>query len=201
MANTDVSTAAAKKAKREQVTDREYIGDDNQPVKDPREATGFYIKHLRTGTEIVRQVEQFSPGVIRAAALFGLVTVATNAMGGLSADDAEDALLARIETLDNGEWTSRTGATGPRISMLADALVAAKAADGEEISVADATAYLKSLSDAERKDLSEVAEVKAEYSALRAKAAAERAERDRQAVTKDSGKPSGLGNIKIPSAA
>lgn len=74
-----------------------------------------------------------APGVGRAAAAFGINTSAGNAgntvkgEGGEAADLSEriEAIKARLETFSEGRWESeRASATGPRTSMVLEAIKA-----------------------------------------------------------------------------
>ena len=65
------------------------------------ENDGFKIEFVKSGHTIEKKLEDFTKEVLNAAALFGLVTSITNAMGGES-DPDEQVVAAedRLETLD-----------------------------------------------------------------------------------------------------
>lgn len=162
------------KAKRPAVTERTWINADGTETKDPREAKGVRIEVIGSGPVEVF-AEQMKPGVRNAAELFGYNIVLTNTMGGLRGDEAMEAMLARLETLEAGEWTSRKGAEGPRVSLLVEAVVAAYAKAGKTKDPEEVKLSLLEKGDEGRKAVLANPQVKAEYDRLRAEAAAERA--------------------------
>jgi hypothetical protein len=174
MTNIDAAPAAAPAAKRRQVTERTWLDDAGGEVKDPRYATGIRIEVLGAGT-FEAKPEDYSPEVQNALTLFGLNIVLTNTLGGLAGAEAYEALQARDETLRAGEWTSRKGAEGPRISLLVQAMVAALAKDGIERDPDDVKTALIAKGEEGRKAVLGNPKVRAEYDRLRAEAAAKRA--------------------------
>ena len=63
------------------------------------------------------------PGMIRAAAGFGLLTTVCNAFGGENDPyEAREKALARLETIaDDGKWAAERQ-TGPRVTLLVEAV-------------------------------------------------------------------------------
>lgn len=169
--NTSESTPA--KAKRPAVTERTWLK-GNEEIKDPREATAVKIEVMGSG-DIVADPSEFSTGVQNALTLFGLNIVLTNTMGGLRGDEAFEAMMSRLETLQAGEWTSRKGAEGPRISQLVQALFNIYEKAGEPRSMEALTEAVKTKDEEWRKATAARPNIKAELDRLRAEAAAKRA--------------------------
>lgn len=167
---TAEATAEAKRAK---VSNRVWLK-GSEETKDPREADGLRITVIDGGT-FEGRVSDYDAGVQNALALFGLNIVLTNTMGGQKGEEAFESIMSRHETLAAGEWTSRKGAEGPRISLLAQAVVAAYAKTGVEKTIESVTAALIAGGEEARKKTAANAAVKAEYDRLRAEAAAARA--------------------------
>lgn len=188
MSNTDTGTTPTSKAKRERVTKRTWLKkDENGQVsetKDIREANGQRIEVIGGGT-YESFTGDFAEPIQNGFMLFGQNIALTNTLGGLSGDEAFEALMARHETLAAGEWSDRKGAEGPRVSLLAQAVVAAFAAAGQTREVeAVKTMLLEKGADYRKaligKDGNKA--VKAEYDRLRAEAAAERARKSAEAA-------------------
>lgn len=159
--------------KRVQVTKRLWLLGDKE-TKDPREADGLSIEVL--GYEpIVIKMDSFEAPVRNACELFGMNIVLTNTMGGLRGEEAYEAISARLETLESGEWVSRKGATGPRLGLLAEAVVAAMAKAGQTRDLEETKQKLKEKGDEGRKAVLENKSIKAEYDRLRAEAMAAKA--------------------------
>ena len=182
---------AGAKGKRAAVTKRTWLGQDGSPVTDAREAGGVQIDVLGDGGgQIKAFVADFSDGVRKALASFGLNIVLTNTMGGLKGADAMDAMAARLETLEAGEWSSRKGGGGPQISMLAAAIHEVLTSEGKAgaLTVEAVGQRLKDGGEDFRKKQADNAKVKAVYDRLRAEAAAKRAaESGKRAETADTG--------------
>lgn len=180
MANTDTEdngdggeAAVQEGKKRVQVTKRLWlIGSDE--TKDPREADGLSIEVI--GFEpIVIKMADFDAPVRNACELFGMNIVLTNTMGGLKGEEAYEAISARLETLQSGEWVSRKGATGPRLGLLAEAVVAAMAKAGQTRDLEQTKKTLKEKGDEGRTEILKNKQIKAEYDRLRAEAMAAKA--------------------------
>lgn len=183
MSNTDTTAAPATpaKEKRERVTKRTWLKNDESgaliETKDIREAVGQKIEVIGGGTFQALQTE-YSDDIRNAFALFGQNIALTNTLGGLKGDEAFEALMARDETLRAGQWSDRKGSEGPRVSLLAQAVVAAFAKAGQEREVEEVKNMLLEKGEDYRKALigkDGNKAVKAEYDRIRAEAAADRA--------------------------
>lgn len=168
--------------KRDKVTKREWLMADGSGTKDPREAHSVKIEVLGGAGTIAAAPADFSEQVQNALALFGLNIVLTNTMGGLKGDEAFEAMAARLETLQNGEWTDRKGADGPRISQLVAAVIAAFRKRGEERDEDTMTAKIKGMEAEARKSLAEDPEVKLELDRIKMEAAQERFRKSEEAA-------------------
>lgn len=181
----------SKGRKRPKVTERTWLKDrEGTATKDPREARGVRIEVFGAGENagIVEVFpEDLSAEVQNAATLFGVNIVLTNTMGGKAGDEAYEAIMARLETLQNGEWSSRKGAEGPRLSLLAEAVVRAKAKQGQERTVEAVTERLRAMTPEDRKALLATPEVQVEYKRIQA----ERATAAADAAAKAAGQAGG----------
>jgi len=73
------------------------------------------------GQTLTLDMDGLDPDVVRCAALFGLSTAVGNAAGQIKGEaDAFEAVSARIETLQEGQWAS-DARTGPRTKDLVEA--------------------------------------------------------------------------------
>lgn len=140
---------AAKKARK---TKRVYFNEAGETTDRVSAASvGFQIDEVNgQGRTLRRKYSEYPDAVQNCAKGFGFVTSLGNTVGKKDAD-FED-LLARDEVFMAGEW-AETGEGGPRISILAQAIVKAAAAKGLEKSLEDVTAKLKAMDDAARKSL------------------------------------------------
>ena len=104
---------------------------------------------------------------------------------GDSTDDAYEAAMAVYERLQADDWMKPREAAGPRISVLVEAIVAAKKAAGQE---ADAEAIAAKCKDkAYRDDAKDVPEVKAQYDRILAERAVEQAAKSANAADTTTG--------------
>ena len=86
-----------------------------------------------------------------------------------------DRFDAMVERLVEGIWVERAEAAGPRVTLLAEAVVRAAEAAGQPTSLEAATSWLKSKTDADRKSLTKDKTIAAMYAQIKAEKAAERA--------------------------
>lgn len=119
------------------------------------DSLGFFIRELggdgeANGNEVKQSFSDY-PEPIRIQAMgFGFSTVLGNTIG--AKDSSWEDLLARNENMLNGEWAVE-GEAGPRISVLADAVVAARVEQGKSADLADVTAKLRAMDTEGRKKL------------------------------------------------
>lgn len=179
--NTD-----SKKAKK---TERYFFNAAGEQFKRPTGGiVGFSLKDIASGQEIKRRFDEY-PGAVRLCAeAFGFMTSLGNTVGKANSD-FEDA-LARDEVFMNGEW-AEAGEAGPRISILAQAIVRAAASKGKELQIDAISEKLKAMDDSARKSLKDDAEIAAAFAEIQLEAAKERA-KQAKANAKASTKPSAL---------
>ncbi len=184
MAETATSEAAT--SKREKVSRRTFL--DASGAYTPRvgiDSIGFKIELLESGAVVERSLADFEDGVKNAAALFGLVTAITNTFGGISdPDEMAEVMEARLENLLSGEWTAERQ-TGPRTSDLLDAFVTFREKNGKPTSEDRKEQFLADLKagTVKAKDLlADNPGLAAEHASIKAKRAAERAEKLRDKV-------------------
>lgn len=133
------------------------------------------------------------PSVGRAAAAAGVNTSVGNVFGGIfDTEEAIEAAESRWATLQEGSWSAERK-TGPRTSDLVEAWAAFRvkrgAPDNKEWRE---RAKAQILSGAKTsKELLSMSGLKAEYDAIRAKRAAERAEKSRAAASADTQESTG----------
>lgn len=193
MAVTDTTEEAGrnKKSRRWFVNE---AGDRSPRVS--TESTGFVIEILDEAGEVAETLRadlgQFQKGVRNAAALFGLVTSITNTFGSskLSLDDAIEAAQGRLETLQEGTWSSDRQA-GPRTSDIVEAYIAYRKANDRDTPAEKVASFRADIESGKVKVpdlLKDNPGLNAEYLAIKSRRAAERAAKAREAAGgKDSG--------------
>lgn len=108
---------------------------------------------------------------------FGISEKYGNAYAGAKgdADTAEEAFLSMQEQLQGGTWVEKAE-VGPRPSLIADAIIAALTAAGQKVDEKRAASVREKVKDkATRDGALKDPVIKAEYEAIKAKRAAERA--------------------------
>lgn len=180
-ANSEVATS-----KREKVSQRTFKNKEGEYTsRVGTDSLGFKVELLGSGAVIEKQLKDFDPGIINAAALFGLVTSITNTFGGISdPDEMAEAMDARLETLLAGEWSAERQ-TGPRTSDLLEAYVAFRSKNGKDTDDAKRESFLNDLKSgaAKAKDLlNDNPGLAAEFAAIKARRAAERAAKAAEAA-------------------
>lgn len=134
MSEVEATTTATRT--RPEVTKRSFSLPDGSYVgRSSTRADGFRIELIESGQVFEHKLKEFSPEVIHAAALFGIVTSVTNAIGGkgLSVEERGELLENRLATFLEGEWASERE-SGPRSSQLLEAIVQVRADNGKDSS-------------------------------------------------------------------
>lgn len=169
-------TPAAEKAKREKVTTTTYLR-DGQPTKDPRAADSFRVE-IVGGDQVTFDPATMPEAIRNAGEIVGFSILLKNAAGGKRGYEAYSAMMDRIETWEQGSW-SAGGGGGPRVGMLAQAIVNLEMDKGRGI---DAVKAALTASEEKRKAFAANPRVAAEVEKLklaeqqeRARLAAERA--------------------------
>lgn len=173
MANTDVGGAAAKK-KRVRVTNSDWLDAEGNIVDDIRKAEGVRIAVVGVPTPFqVIFADEYNEDIRRGLLAFGAKTNLTNAGGGKQGDDFYEDLMARHETFAAGEWFGG-GEQGPRVSQLAEALVAVFAKGGQTKDVDAVKATLLEKGEQYRKDIAARKDVALELARIKREAAERR---------------------------
>lgn len=156
-------------------TERAYFNEANEETKRPTPNTvGFRIKDTSepNGRELRRKFAEYPAAIATCAMAFGFVTVLGNTIG--KKDSNFDDLLARDEVFMAGEW-AEAGESGPRISILAQAIVRAAKSAGKELDLEKVTEKLKAMDDAARKSMKDDPAIAVAFAEIQAEAAKERA--------------------------
>jgi len=185
--------------KRREIADRIFVGADGsrEPTAQPNTIAGEF--HFSNGHVIHVDFARFSDGVRACAMSFGAMTSIGNTMGSakLSQNDQIEAAEARVETLYAGTWRSERQ-IGPRIGDVLEAMIEFRAEKGKPSDPSWIVDVRRKMEAEEpgwtaRKILSDYPAVQAKVDAIRARRAAERAEKSREAAgTAPTADPSGL---------
>lgn len=176
-------TEDPKKARK---TERAYFNAAGEETKRPtKDTVGFRIKDTSepNGRTLTRKFAEYGDAIRNCAMAFGFVTVLGNTIG--KKDSNFDDLLARDEVFMTGEW-AEAGESGPRISILAQAIVKAAKGAGKELDIEKVTEKLKSMDDAARKSMKDDPAIAAAFAEIQLEAAKERA-KTAKAALKDAG--------------
>lgn len=120
------------------------------------------------------------------AAWFGLKTNLGNAYGGAKGEDPMEPVRARLELILDGEWSEGKGEGGPRKTLLAEAIVRAKAEEGVERTIEQAVEFLASKTKDEKAAIAKDAKVAYHYAAIQDEQRRERLKK-LKAAAKDAG--------------
>ena len=172
----DLPGEEGSKRKREKVTTTRYFS-GGQPTKDPRVADEVLIEVVG-GEEVRVRPADFPEEIRNALEIGGTAIILKNAAGGLRGYDAFNSMMDRIENWQQGVW-SAAGGGGPRVGMLAQAIVNLGLDKGRGL---DAVKRVLAESEEKRKAFAansriaaEVERLKLEEQQERARKAAERA--------------------------
>lgn len=174
-AATVTETAAPKKRK---VSERTVLDQDGKAQDEWLDAWGFGYKSLAEDFDLKVMFTDLPDPVMRGLAAFGGVTLAGNTTNTVrndpnKADDAseKEALIAWIENLKAGNWTSPRGEVEAGLGLLAEAYSKAMAKVGKDISTEAALEKLKAADKDKRKAVRTDSRVKAELTAILAERA------------------------------
>lgn len=172
--------------KKARKTERAYFNEAGEETKRPtKDSVGFRIKDTSetNGRELRRRFSEYPAAIATCAMAFGFVTVLGNTIG--KKDSNFDDLLARDEVFMAGEW-AEAGESGPRISILAQAIVRAAKSAGKELDLDKVTEKLKGMDDAARKSMKDDPAIAAAFAEIQLEQAKERA-KNAKAALKDAG--------------
>lgn len=162
-----------------------YIGttDDAETKSGKQEKRSYFdgATHLElrfvSGETVKVNPDEFSDTVKVAALFHGLSQKLGDTYAGADADEAYDKTMALFERLQGGEWIAERESAGPRISTVVEAIVAAKAKAGVTVTIDEVAAKYKALDKDAQKDVLNDPRIKAEYEAIKARRAQERADK------------------------
>lgn len=173
-------------ATKEKKAKKAYVVDGNDQRSAHANAAELRFD-FTNGETIHGQLADMPEHVRVCLAWFGLSEKVGNAYAkSTDADDAHDKAVAMYEALKAGIFVAEGKSAGPRISMLAEAIYNAKVNAGQEADMESIAGKLKENEDARKNALNNPA-INAEFEALKAKRAAERAEKARAAATGEGG--------------
>lgn len=123
-------------------------------------------------------LSDLSKDILRCASLQGLAIKLQRSFASAKGDveSAVESFLSVKENLLAGVWATKREGSGPRLSILAEAIEAALIAKGQTVDDARRASIVEKLSDeAKREEAMENPAVKAQYEVIRARRAQERA--------------------------
>lgn len=180
--NVGIEPVVPAKAKKQAVSEREVLDAAGAVQEDWIDAYGFSYKSLGEDFTLKVMFEDLGDPVIRVLAAFGGLTLAGNTTNTVrngdnkgGAETERDALVAWLENLKAGNWTSPRGEVEAGLGSLAEAYTAAMAKEGVRLAVEDVLAKLKAADKDKRAVIRKDSRVKAELTRLiaeRAKAKA-----------------------------
>lgn len=172
-------------SKKTRITKRTFVdGSGEVSGRAGLETQTINVEFVDNGHNLVINMNELSPGVLNAAAAFGLVTSITNAFGGMKdVDEMIEAAEARLETLSEGQWAAERQ-TGERTSDLVEAICRVQAEAGVTVSDEARAEFAKRIKDEsdplDRKTLLANARVAAAFEAIKLERAQARAAKKAQ---------------------
>jgi hypothetical protein len=147
------------------------------------DAFGFSYKSIAENFTLAVMFEDLPDPVVRALAAFGGLTLAGNTTntvrnpgeGKVSDSTEKDALIAWLDNLKAGNWTSPRGEVEAGVTSLAEAYVAAMALAGKILDITETTAKLKAADKEKRAAIRKDPRVKAELTRIIAERASKKA--------------------------
>jgi hypothetical protein len=188
-ANGEVASEAKRAAKTQRLFYNKAGEESNRVGLD---TVAWKLIYVPTGDHWEGKLDDLTDEVRNAAALFGLITNITNAIGSKALTDAEciESIEARLEAFKEGRWTAERE-TGPRTSDLVAAMRALAAEQGRDFTEEQATALGAKFADetngpAERKKYMGNPQFKAHFDAIKLQRAQERLAKSKAAAAEAS---------------
>lgn len=173
--------AETSKKTRTPVCTKSYITADGESHNSAQPATESLSFHfaVEKSPRLVKLAD-LPQAIIEAASAHGLAQKLGDSYSGKQGDEAVDCFEAVLEALMDGDWLRRAESAGPATTMLFEAVWAAMAAAGAELTTQDdgeerLRAHLKGLDADGRKALASDPAVAAEIARIKAERAAKRA--------------------------
>jgi hypothetical protein len=165
-------------SKKKKVSERSVLDETGKPQDSWLDAYGFGYKSLAENFDLNLMFKDIPDPVMRGLAAFGGVTLAGNTTntvrngenkGGAATE--KEALLAWIENLKAGNWTSPRGELEAGLGLLAEAYSLAMGKAGKNITVEAALEKLKAADKDKRTAVRKDSRVRAELTAIQAERA------------------------------
>ncbi len=172
-------------AERKSVCKKVFLDDKGEEFRSATEnVAGLEFRFTNGNTHKVR-LDEHTDAIVKCFAWYGASQKYGDAYSASKGDSdlAEELFLSMQEQLTAGTWVIKGEGVGARPSMVADAIVAAILATGGEVDDDRKAAIADKVKDKDiRKAALKDPSIAAEYDALRAKKAAEKAEKSREAA-------------------
>lgn len=182
MSDTETIPTAADAAKKKMVSKRVVLNAQGVEQDDWIDAYGFSYTSLAENFELAVKFDELPDEVVRALAAFGGLTLAGNTTNTVRNGDnkgaaatEKEALVAWLENLKAGNWTSPRGEVEAGLGSLAEAYVAAMAKEGATLELDATLGKLKEADKDKRKAIRTDPRVKAELTRIIAERAATKA--------------------------
>lgn len=166
------------KSKKRKVSERSVLDAEGKVQDSWLDAYGFGYKSLAEDFDLKVMFTDIPDAVMRGLAAFGGVTLAGNTTNTVrnnpdKPDDSteKEALVAWVENLKAGNWTSPRGEVEAGINLLAEAYSRAMSKSGKELTVESALEKLKAADKEKRKEVRNHSAVKVELTAIMAERA------------------------------
>lgn len=149
MADTEIETAEKKRA----VSKREILAADGSVQDDWAGAAGIRYTSLAEDFPLDVMFDELPEEIVRGLAAFGGLTLAGNVTNsvrngerkGDGAATEKEALLAWLENLKAGNWTSPRGEVEAGIGLLAEAVQRSLAKKGQDVAIETVTEKIKAM--------------------------------------------------------
>ena len=130
------------------------------------------IKFLESDQELSIDINTIPAEIISRLAMHGLSQKIGDSYAGAEPGESYDRAAAVLKDLQEGNWSTRVAASGPRTTQLAEALAAAT-----EQTLEAAAARIEQMDDEEKKALRTHPVIKAQLATIKARKAQEAAEK------------------------
>ena len=151
---SDDNTTPETEGKKRAVSKREILAADGSVQDDWAGAAGIRYTSLADDFALDVMFDDLPPEIVYGLAAFGGLTLAGNVTNtvrngerkGDGPSTEKEALLAWLENLKSGNWTSPRGEVEAGVGLLAEAVQRAYAKEGKSVDIETITAKLKSMS-------------------------------------------------------
>ena len=178
------------KAKRKSVCNKFYTLENNDKVKHAQPGIVNLDFKFNSGEVITVDLNEIPDNIKSILAWHGLSQKLGDAYAGAekSTSTPEDLLRGVLEQLVAGDWVRKGEGTGPRVSLITEAVVRAKVAAGVDFATIDQGALSERLKVKKLRDRAMATpQVAAEYENIKAERATERARKLGELAAADTG--------------